>query len=314
VYALDRPLADGGDEPEASAEALYQLATGAGYTLEGRTIIEPFDRDSAAALGGGTIGGVGFRQGAFRVVVHITDAPSHKPDDYARGGLANTHDLHSATAALQALGARVVGICSSGAGNSAYAKVRAELSELALSTGAHTAPQKNGLCPTGRDGSDVASYQGRCPWVFDVGFDGTGLSDSISQAVVGLLDDASFGAVHAEVGDDPLGFVERIEIDPVAQRPGISTPATADQLPPCKPDGVKETYLDVRRAHQLGFAVTLRNDRIAPADYEQRFRVSIRLVGDGIVLEEHTLGVRIPAAAQPPLEAEADAGDDTGGQ
>jgi hypothetical protein len=68
----------------------------------------------------------------------------------------------------------------------------------------------------------------------------------------------------------------------------------------------------VRRAHQLGFAVVLRNDRIAPADYDQRFRVSIRLIGDGILLEEHTLGVRIPAALQPPVAAEADAGDNTG--
>lgn len=305
VFALDRPLGEGGDVPESSAEALYQIATGLGFERAGRTLIEPFDRAAAAAQGGGTVGGVGFRAGSFRVVVHITDAPAHTPAEYAAEGLENTHSLASAAAALQAIGARVIGICSTGLRSSD--RVRAELSELAIATGAATTPDRKGMCPTGLAGALVPSYGGVCPWVFDVDYDGSGLAKSITDAVVALLDDARFGAVHAEVGEDPLGFIEKIELMPTKQRTGVPTPRTADLLPAGAPDGVDDSYLDVNHEHQLGFAVTLRDRRIAPSDYEQRYRVSVRLVADSVLLEERVLGIRIPAVSQP-IAAGEDAG------
>jgi hypothetical protein len=304
VYVLDRPLGEGGDVPEASAEALYQIATGVGLVRAGRTIIEPFDRAAAAAQGGGTIGGVGFRDGSFRVVVHITDAPAHTPADYATQGLESTHSLASAAAALHAIGARVIGICSTGLRNSA--SVRAELTELALATGAQ-AHSDDGKCPTGLAGALLPSYGDVCPWVFDVDYNGTGLAKSITDAVVGLLDDARFTAVHAEVGDDPLGFIEKIELMPIKQRAGVAMPQTSDLLPTGAPDGIADSYLDVNREHKLGFAVTLRDARIAPSDYDQRFRVSVRLVADSVLLEERVLAIRIPAVSQP-LAADEDAG------
>ena len=305
VYALDRPLGDGGDSPEASAEALYQIATGEGLKLNGRSIIEPFERAAAAAQGGGTIGGVGFRSGAFRVVVHITDAPSHEPDQYALLGIDNTHSLQSAAIALQAIGARVISICSTGP--RANSTVRSELSVLALMTGAHTAAV-NDRCPTGLAGAAMPSISGRCPWVFDINQDGSGLADSITNAVVSLLDDARFAAVHAEVGDDPLGFIQKIELMPVTQHGSVATPKTADLLPAGAPDGVPDSYLDVNRENRLGFAVTLNDARIAASDTEQRFRVSVRLVADGVLLEERLLGIRIPAVTQPPAADAEDAG------
>jgi hypothetical protein len=305
VYALDRPLGEGGDVPESSAEALYQIATGEGLERAGRTIIAPFDRAAAAAQGGGTVGGVGFRPGAFRVVVHITDAPAHTPAEYATQGL-DTHSLASAALALRAVGARVIGIYSTGLGNSASDRVRAELSELALATGAHANAVKD-KCPTGLAGALMPSYGGRCPWVFEVDHDGTGLAKSITDAVVGLLDDARFTAVHAEVGDDPLGFIEKIELMPMRQQASVPTPQTSDLLPAGAPDGIADSYLDVNREHKLGFAVTLRDQRIAPSSYDQRFRVSVRLVADSVLLEERVLAIRIPAGSQP-VAADEDAG------
>jgi len=305
VHALDRPLGEGGDVPEASAEALYQIATGVGLERAGRTIIEPFDRAAAAAQGGGTVGGVGFRRGAFRVVVHITDAPAHTPTEYASQGLESTHSLASAAAALHAIGARVIGICSTGFRDSE--RVRTELSELALATGAQTKPDRKDRCPTGLAGALLPSYGGVCPWVFDVDYDGSGLARSITDAVVALLDDARFAAVHAEVGDDPLGFVKKIELTPLKQSAGVVMPQTADLLPSGAPDGIADSYLDVNKEHRLGFAVTLRDTRIAPADYDQRYRVSVRLVADSVLLEERVLGIRIPAVSQP-LAADDDAG------
>jgi hypothetical protein len=249
---------------------------------------------------------VGFRAGAFRVVVHITDAPAHQPEDYAALDIVNTHSLHSAALALQAIGAHVVSICSTGPSNRASGLVRAELSVLALLTGADT-PAVNDRCPTGLAGALVPSFDGRCPWVFDINQDGTGLAASITGAVLGLLDEARFAAVHAEVGDDPLGFIQKIELAPVAQPRGVSTPQTADLLPKGAPDGAPDSYLDVTREHKLGFAVSLSDARIAASDADQRFRVSVRLVADGVLLEERVLGVRIPAVTQPSA-ADDDAG------
>jgi hypothetical protein len=306
VSALDRPLGDGGDGPEAAAEALFQIATGAGLKREGRSIIEPFDRETAAAQGGGTLGGVGFRSSAFRVVLHITDAPSHKPEDYAPDGIDDTHSLGGAAIALNALGVHVIGICSTGTGNPSSYLVRAELSELALATGAYTSPESR-TCPTGLAGEKVPSYDGRCPLVFDVSDDGTGLANSIVDSVVGLLDEARFASVHAEVANDPLGFISKIELVPVAQQAGVSKPNSADLLPKGALDGIPDSYLDVQRLQKLGFSVTLDNARIQPSDVDQRFRVSIRLVADGVSLEERVLAVRIPAVTQP-VAADDDAG------
>jgi hypothetical protein len=298
VNALDRPLGQGGDTPEAGAEALFQIATGAGLDLDGRSIIEPFAADG----GSQRLGGVGFRPSAFRVVVHITDAPAHKPEDYEALGIHGTHSMQNAAQALKALGVRVIGIRSV----SQNSDVRSELSELALATGAEGSRTQRS-CPTGIAGAALPTFEGRCPWVFDVNDDGSGLAKSITDAVVGLLDEARFAEVHAEVGDDPLGLIEKIELMPISQRAGIATPATADRFPAAAPDGVADSYLDVNREHRLGFAVSVRDTRIAPSDFEQRFRVSVRLIGDGVLLEERVLGVRIPAVSQP-AAADDDAG------
>src|SRR6185312_8392016 len=191
---------------------------------------------------------------------------------------------------LSAIGARVIGIRSV----SQNSDVRTELSQLAVATGAVGSTVK-GACPTGIAGTTVAPYGDRCPWVFDVNADGSRLAKSITDAVVSLLDEASFAEVHAEVGEDPLGLIEKVELMPVSQRSGVSTPATADRSPASAPDGIADTYLAVNHEQRLGFAVTVRNARIAPTEYDQRFRVSVRLIGDGVLLEERFLAVRIAA-------------------
>jgi len=293
VSRLDAPLGNGADDPEAGAESLYQIATGEGYSLEKHSLISPFDH--LAAMGGGTLGGVGFRPQSLRVVVHVTDALSHTPEQYAARGVTGAHGMGQAITALNQLNIRVIGICSSGADNPDYAAVRGELTELALSTGAQMAAVR-GSCPTGIGGKSVAPFRDSCPLVFDVAANGTGLASSVDDAVVGLLEGVSFGEVHAEIGDDPLGFVQRVELAPLAQPSGVATPGTSDRLPPGDPDGVADTYLDVTRKTRLGFKITLRNERIAGADDDQRFRLSIRLLGDGVLLEERLLRVRVPAA------------------
>jgi hypothetical protein len=318
VQRLDRPLGVGGDIPEASGEALFQIATGRGYEGAGRELIEPWL--GPAAPGGGTLGGVGFRGHALHVVIHVADSPSHDPADYDEGGLAGTHSLVEATGALNALGARVVSIlptvCDDAecrAQHPNYAETRAELSELALATSAVIAAER-GACRTGIDRAVMPSYGELCPLVFDARGDGSGLSKTLSDAVIALLREVRFGEVHAELQTDPLQFVEAIRVLPVAQSGGLREPEQRDRLPEGALDGVPDSYVGVERGMKLGFAVRLRNTRIAATASEQRFRVALRVIGDGVLLEEKLLRVVIPAGAQVPLEGDTsgrdmDAGD-----
>ena len=62
--------AGGADGPESNIEALYQIATGEGLAGPAPTSVAPYSDG---------IGGVGFREGPFPVVVSITDALSHDP-------------------------------------------------------------------------------------------------------------------------------------------------------------------------------------------------------------------------------------------
>lgn len=310
TYAVDQlnaPLGNGADLPEAGAESLYQIAKGMGFTLKGTTLIPPFNAEDSAAHGGGTLGGVGFRTNALRVVMHITDAPSHTPADYAAQDIQGTHSMQEAGSALAQLGVHVIGINTDPRSDSRYDQIRTELSDLALATGASTAPSR-GSCATGVAGASLPSYQGRCPWVFDAASDGTGLAGSVVDAVIGLLNDVHFKEVHAEPGVDPLGLIARLELVEVIQPGGVVAPMAADRLPAGAHDGVLDTYLDVMRRQQLGFSVVLQNDRIPPSDTDQHFRVSIRLIGDGVLLEERLLSVVVPSSQRMAATSDLDAG------
>jgi len=298
VSALDQPLNIGGDTEEASAEALYQVATGAGYATKERRFIER--KPSAAATGGGTLGGVGFRDYALHVVLHVADSPSHTPREYALGNLPDLHSLSDASEALHTLGARVVAItptdceddeCRAGF---PYAPTRAELETLALNSDASFAAQR-GSCPTGVTQAAVPAVMDRCPLVYDVRSDGSGLSRTISDAVIALLEEVRFGEVHADTGNDGLHFITEVHAESVEQPAGVRAPAARDLLPKDAPDGVLESYVDVDRNSQLGFRVTLQNHSIAARDVAQRFRVAVAVVGDSVLLEARLLRVVVPA-------------------
>jgi hypothetical protein len=297
VARLDNPLGLGGDYREAGAESLWQIATGRGYKQGQQSLILPFD--GPAAHGGGTIGGVGFRSQALRVVVHVTDAESHTPQDYAQEGLKDTHAWADVFNALRALHVRALGIASTACTDDAcrsqsrYAGLREQLSNLAIATGA-TRPAPTDGCPTGVDGAVLPAINDICPLVFDVKLDGTGLADTLVDAVVGLLDGVRFSEVHAEAGDDPLGLIQGIEVAPVDQPDGIAAPELSDRLPSAKPDGHLDTYAEVGSHNRLGFKISLRNSRLGPSDVPQRYRVAINLLGDETLLEQRYLRVLIP--------------------
>ena len=66
------PIGCGQDWPEAGIEGLYQVATGAGLTGPAPTSVP------ANTTG---VGGVGYRAGTMPVVVTVTDAMMHGPNE-----------------------------------------------------------------------------------------------------------------------------------------------------------------------------------------------------------------------------------------
>lgn len=288
------PLGAGGDTPESGVEALYQIATGEGLTLEGELLVPPFAPEDDEPVAGG----VGFREGSLRVIVQVSDARAHDGPEYAAAGIPEAHDLSETLEALQALGARVLGIASN-------QDARSFLVRVAAATGA-TIPAPRGGCPTGLDGArrepDVPSS--RCALVYDITPDGDGLDTAIVDGIVGLLDQLQFDRVYGRAVDDRLAFVQRIEAVSATGRP---EPARADERPV---DGFDDTFLAVSGDTEVVFRAVLRNTRVRPADYDQAFRVTLQVVGDGLVLEQTVVRVIVPRGR---LDAGvADAGVDAG--
>jgi hypothetical protein len=138
----------GGDGPESQVEALYQSATGAGIG----TWTPP------ASCGSG-VGYPCFRSGATPIVLLFTDADFHNGPGgaYSYAGVSPTpHTYAQAVAALNGIGAKVLGLMSGSA-------ARDDLEAIARDTGALAA-----------DGS---------PIVFDIGSDGRLLGPEVVRAV-----------------------------------------------------------------------------------------------------------------------------------
>ena len=277
-------LGAGGDVPESGYEALFQVASGAGYRAGSRTYVPAVS---------GEIGGVSFRPGALHVVLHVTDAPSHTPEDYERS-FPGTHGFAEVVSNMRAIEARVLGIASGAA-------ARPHLEALAQETGAVVPPSGAG-CATGVGGAFRAPVFGMCPLVFDILEDGSGLSDAVVGAVVGLLNSVAYDAVYGQVRDDGLGFVLAVE---ALSSEGEPAPERVDLRPV---DGIVDTFTNVRFGTELEFALRLRNEVLPPADYDQIFHFTVEIVGDGRVLDSVRVRVIVPFGRLP-RDAGADVGD-----
>ena len=262
-------LGNGSDVPECGYEALWQIATGDGF----EPWVDPYE--------GAGEGGVGFRPGSFRVVVHITDALSHTPTSYGTA-VPGTHSAAEVAEAMRALGISVVGVAS-------HANPMPQLQELAIATGATIDPV-DGSCPTGRGGRSAPPVDGVCPLVFEIGANGEGLGDAIEDALVELLDTVEFGEVYTRVTGDDQGFVRGVEATSFSAPVG-STTSMGDARPA---DGVADTFLDVTRGTEVGFALRFRNTTVEPGPFTQGFPMVVEIQGDDNVLRRLNVHVLVP--------------------
>ena len=143
------------------------------------------------------------------MVINVTDAPAHEPAEYG-DAVPGTHSTQAAGAALQLIGARMIGIAS-GDGS------RAQMEALAVRTGA-VAPATGGRCSTGVGGTLRGAVDGMCPLVFDIADDGTGLGAVLVDGILRFLDSLAFARVDGRATDDPHGFVQAIEAGYVVEK------------------------------------------------------------------------------------------------
>lgn len=313
------PIGCGGDLPESNIEALYQIATGEGLLGPAPTNVPP------NATG---VGGVGFRESSLPVVVSITDAPSHNPDNEACeaqsfssgystnpavGGVA--HGMQETVAALDAICARVVQIATQQGNCSALADGVA----LATQTGAVIPPDAWDLAPAGRpagcaagqcctgvNGAGVApDGSGRCPLAYLTQGDGSGVSTSLTDGLVMLAAYSPFDVTTAVdgVGTDNEG---------VALPAGTTTadfikairPASHGTVPlPGVPDPTltEDSFLDVIPDTPVTFDVEAFNDFVPGGDEPRLFVATIRVLAGGCAdLDEREVFILVPPAALPP--------------
>ncbi len=284
---LDMPLGCGGDLPESIFEALFQIAAGDGVTWPGGSV--PAFTSDASTPGAGTIGGVGFRDGALPIVIFVTDDVPHAPAEYEAGRITGAHSRDDVVTALTGIRARLIGVAS-------RTVARAPLEDLAVATGAVTPPDARGFCTTGVDGRDVRPITGSdgmptCPLVFDARSNGSGLSATLVDAVNTLVTGIELDTVSIRVLDDPNGFVKATI--PRSARPpaGAPSPTVAD----LDGDTVFDSFVNVTPGTVVTFTVTAYNDSVAQTDVDQVFTVRLQVIGDGVtVLDEKPVIIVVP--------------------
>lgn len=272
--ALLPPASGGLDTPESGYEALYQWASGSG--------LPEFELPPFAPPG---IGGVGFRADALPIIVHIGDARSHLPEDYATL-TSGAHGRDDAVEALVAIGARVIGVDSLenvGTPNDP----REQMEDMAIATRAVIPPDPDsGDCLTGVDGAprDPVEVEGElvCPVVFDVAPDGTGLGPLIVDAVVQL---ATLGTL--DVSTRPVGETQGLQGEQMP--PGFTTADFIQSITPIAPppEGAEiegDVFLHVTPGSAVAFQVVGFNDFQEHTTRDQLFAADVEVLGDAVTL------------------------------
>lgn len=308
----------GSDQYESGYEAIYQACTGFGRDEPGCADgpeVAPFDPEDGYVEGvaDGTIGGVGFRDGALPIVVQITDAPSHAKgdaDDYEFGASRN-----EAFAAMRNIGAKLIGVASGEA-------ARADLEEMALRAGstipacAWTDPDDGSRpddCPPDQccTGTGVRRpTDGECPLVYDIASGGEGLDTSIVAGVQALINFAAFDLTTVARDDEELydpdnpnsirtsQFIKSVTpIVGTAPDGGCTgDPVRAD----LNRDGVDDHFLGVVPGSQLTFRIEALNDFVPGGREPQVFTAYIDVVQQGgAVLDRQVVTILVPPELKP---------------
>ncbi len=194
------PLRGGGDSDIAQSgyESMFQVATGRGVAGCG-VGLPPFD--PRVGSGEGEIGGVGYREGALPVLVHVTNAPPHDQADYGDFAASRLDAIE----ALDSIGVGLIGIASGPPARSSLVDVAGETgSTVPLCAWDDGRPSECAAdeCCTGESGvGRDPDADGRCPLVFDIDGAGSGLGSAVASGVRALVGSREM-QITAVVGGD----------------------------------------------------------------------------------------------------------------
>ncbi len=276
----------GGANWASSTEALYQAATGEGI---GRWV-PPQNCAMVPDEPGRRFGYPCFRPGALPIIIPITDTSSkngpftsgsgtYDPSSFPPGSAA--HTTEQTTAALLGIGARVFGIVSGQEIDSPTA--HQQMTEWARLTGT----------------VDAAGT----PLVFTIGSDGSGLTDSIADAIARLATETPQDiSTRAQDGRDIPERTPNIdattmikEIVPAAAFDAAGIELTADVL--ARDD---RNFYGVTPGTTVEFRVRFLNDTVPPLTTAQIFLAKIIVVGNGVAdLDEREVIIVVPAGSGP---------------
>lgn len=270
-------LGSGGDGPESQVEALYQTATGEGgswtfasgappFSLERRRC--PLVPDEIGARRGYPC----FRPGSLPIVVLVSDVDFHNGpmNEWAYMGITPApHSFAQAANALNAIGARVIGVSVDGGG-------LGHQQELARQTG--TVDRRGAPLVYTASGGEVSDA----------------IIEGIGELVGGTPQDVTTTTENWPDnldGVDARGFIKAIV--PVE---GYS----ADGIPGPNP-GVsyerrdESTFYGVVPGTQVEFRVDFHNDFVMPYPTAVIFRAVIVVVGNGVArLDERQVYIVVP--------------------
>ncbi len=201
----------GGDGPESTMEGIMQAATGIGYDQDCDTVydsdtdVRPFLANgsdpfgglggqnwSATPPGGGSIGGMGFRDFALPIIVYATDNYFRDPENGygVPGGCPDDAGYSDVVRAMSDLGGFLIGVCTS-----SICEDQAE--SLSAATGSYADTDGDGRV----DDMLVFTWTGS-----DEDFRAT-----IVDAVEDLINSIQFERVELNIIGDEWGFVTSID-------------------------------------------------------------------------------------------------------
>jgi hypothetical protein len=155
-----------------------------------------------------------------------------------------------------------------------------------------------GMCCTGLNGAGEAPIMGMCPMVYRVDENGSGLGNSVGDAITKLVSFGGFDDGTTVVGkmtDEstpgvalPGTHTTADFLTPVGTNRGItpldSMPAVGAPGGPASIDTMKNVFTNVQPGTQLRFTVRAYNDFVPQTDQPQFFKTTIQVVGDGTAL------------------------------
>lgn len=312
------PIGCGEDWPESGIEALYQASTGDGLAAPGLTSV-PANHTG--------VGGVVFRPGTMPVIVQVTDAMTHGPNEtavctdgvnfsftglYAGAVATASHNRAQTKTALSNICARVVGLATQTSGIPDSCSGQEYLRDFATATGSLVPPVAwdvgarpagcgAGQCCTGINGAGVApDAEGLCPLVFRTAEDGTGVGVNVVTGIQMLTRFATFDVnserdgVATDVDGRPLpaGHTTAEFLKTIVPVSFVKPPP-----PPALPDPTFDAvaFHKVTPSTKVSFNVAAFNDFVPQTADAQIFRATIRVLAGGCTpLDQRDVVILVP--------------------